>query len=482
MTIKRVSTCTTNANLYNVAHVRRVMRVAILGAGPAGLFAALELAPHTTVTVIEEGLEPLKRACPVSLKNNCINCNPCHVTSGVGGAGALSDGKLNLTYKIGGDPQSLNRTPEEIQELINYIDQMFLQFGADTDTFGINEGALEWLKRKAASNGIEFISGKQRHMGTDKTQVIVSNFYEYLKDQGIQFQLKAKVEDIKRKNNTFLLKTSKGDFTCEYLLAAPGRAGAYWLRTKANKLGAESKYGPIDVGVRVEFPAELYARIENVMYDAKFRLYTETYDDLVRTFCTNPHGFVTVEKYESFILVNGDARKDIKSDNTNLALLSRIELTDPVEDTTEYGRSIARLANTIGGGKPILQRYKDLIRGKRSTWSRISRALISPTLKDVTPGDVAMALPNRVVKNMIEAIERLDAVIEGIASGSTLLYAPEIKFYDTRYKVNEDMETRVPGFFVAGDASGLSRGIIYAAVTGIIAARGIIKKLSHNQE
>ena len=470
--------CVINANLFNVSPVRKIMHVAILGAGPAGLFAALELAPHTTVTVIEEGLEPLQRACPVSSENNCINCNLCHITSGVGGAGALSDGKLNLTYKIGGDPHSLKKTPEKIQQLINYTDNMFLQFGADTDTFGVNAGALEWLKRKAASSGIEFISGKQRHMGTDKTQVIISNFYEYLKNQGIQFQLETKVEDIKRKNNTFLLKTSKGDVTCDYLLAAPGRAGAYWLRTKANKLGAVSKYGPIDVGVRVEFPAELYARIENVMYDAKFRLYTETYDDLVRTFCTNPHGFVTVEKYESFILVNGDARKDIKSDNTNLALLSRVELTDPVEDTTEYGRSIARLANTIGGGKPILQRYKDLIRGKRSTWSRISRALISPTLKDVTPGDVAMALPNRIVKNMIEAIERLDTVIEGIASGSTLLYAPEIKFYDTRYEVNSRMETTVPGFFVAGDASGLSRGIVYAAVTGIIAARGIINKVN----
>jgi hypothetical protein len=395
----------------------------------------------------------------------------------VGGAGALSDGKLNLTYQIGGDPHTLKRTSEEIQELINYIDSIFLGFGADTEVYGTNEKALQWLKRRASSSGIEFISGKQRHMGTDKTQEIVSTFYTHLKREKINFQLKTKVEDISKEDGTFLLKTSKGDIHCDYLLAAPGRAGAYWLRTVANRLGARSKYGPIDVGLRVEFPAEIYARIEKVMYDAKFHLYTKTYDDLVRTFCTNPYGFVTVEKYESFILVNGDARKDVKSENTNLALLSRIELTDPVEDTTEYGRSIARLANTIGGGRPILQRYKDLIRGKRSTWSRISRASISPTLRDVTPGDVAMALPNRIVKNMIEGIERLDSLIEGIASDGTLLYAPEIKFYDTMYEVSEDLETQVPGFFVAGDASGFSRGIIYASVTGIIAARGIIKKL-----
>ena len=453
------------------------MHVAIIGAGPAGLFAALELAPHVTVTVVEEGLDPLKRECPVSLKNNCMNCNPCHVTSGVGGAGTLSDGKLNLTYKIGGDPQSLKRTPDEVQELINYIDETFLKFGADSEIFGTNEKSLQWLKRRASSNSIEFISGKQRHMGTDKTRMIVSAFYEHLKGMGVIFKLKTKVGDISKTDHLFTLKTSKGDITCDYLLAAPGRAGAYWLRGVANTLGAASKYGPIDVGLRVEFPAELYAPIERVMYDAKFHLYTKTYDDLVRTFCTNPYGFVTVEKYESFILVNGDARKDVKSDNTNLALLSRVELTDPVEDTTEYGRSIARLANTIGGGKPIIQRYKDLIRGKRSTWSRISRALISPTLTDVTPGDIAMALPNRIVKNMIEGIERLDAVIPGIASDSTLLYAPEIKFYDTSYVVTKDLETQIPGFFVAGDASGFSRGIIYASVTGLIAARGILKKL-----
>lgn len=451
------------------------MHVGIIGAGPAGLFAALELAPHCRVTVVEEGMEPLKRNCPVSAKNNCANCQPCQVTSGVGGAGALSDGKLNLTYSIGGDPTSLKRTPEEIQGLIDYIDGVFQEFGADSELFGVNEKSLELLKRKASSSGIEFIAGKQRHMGTDKTRMIISNFYENVKDQEVHFQLKTKVEDIEKTDSTFILKTSKGDITCDYVIAAPGRAGAYWLRTKANQLGAKSKYGPIDVGVRVEFPAELYTPIEKVMYDAKFHLYTETYDDFVRTFCTNPHGFVTVEKYESFVLVNGDAHKERKSKNTNLALLSRVELTDPVEDTTEYGRSIARLANTIGGGKPIIQRYKDLIRGKRSTWGRIRRALITPTLTDVTPGDIAMALPNRIVKNVIEGIERLDAVIGGIASDSTLLYTPEIKFYDTTYVVNRNLETNIPGFYVAGDASGFSRGIVYASVTGIIAARGILK-------
>jgi uncharacterized FAD-dependent dehydrogenase len=213
------------------------------------------------------------------------------------------------------------------------------------------------------------------------------------------------------------------------------------------------------------------------MYDAKFRVRTPTYDDMIRTFCTNPRGFVVAEDHGDFVLVNGHAENEKKTRNTNFALLVRIELTDPVEDTTEYGRAIAKLANTIGGGKPILQRLKDLRAGRRSTLDRIRRVPIEPTLRDITPGDISMALPHRVVVDLLEALETLDRVMPGVASGSTLLYAPEIKFYDTRYRVREGMETELPGFYVAGDASGHSRGIVFAALTGILAARQI---LSHH--
>ena len=256
------------------------------------------------------------------------------------------------------------------------------------------------------------------------------------------------------------MKTNKGDIRAEYVIAAPGRAGAYWLRSQAYSLGIVSKYGPIDVGVRVEFPATIYRPIEKVMYDAKFRLFTRTYDDMVRTFCTNPRGFVTEEMYEDFVLVNGHAKKEEKSANTNLAILSRVNLTDPVEDTTKYGRSIAKLATTIGGGKPILQRYKDFIKGRRSTWSRINKGLVKPTLRNVTPGDISMAMPHRIVLNIKEAIERLNSVIEGIASDSTLIYAPEIKFYDTKYPTTEFMETNIKNIYICGDASGRSRGCL----------------------
>ncbi|RLF99100.1 FAD-dependent oxidoreductase [Thermococci archaeon] len=453
------------------------VKVAIIGAGPSGLFAARELINKgVECLIIDSGKEALKRECPVSDRNLCLKCDPCQITSGVGGAGTLSDGKLNLTYKIGGDPASLKRTPEEIQELIDYVDKIFLEYGVEDKTYGVDGEALEELKRKASKNGIEFISGKQRHIGSDKTKEIIDTFYRDLKSRGVKFLLNTKITDIKKSKDSFILKANKEDIEAEYVVAAPGRAGAYWLRSQAYSLGIVSIYGPIDVGVRVEFPATIYKPIGKVMYDAKFRLFTRTYDDMVRTFCTNPQGFVTEEMYEGFVLVNGHAKKEEKSGNTNLAVLSRVNLTDPVEDTTKYGRSIAKLATTIGGGKPILQRYKDFIKGRRSTWSRIDKGLVKPTLRDVTPGDISMAMPHRIVLNIKEAIERLNSVIEGIASDSTLLYAPEIKFYDTKYPTSNFMETNMENMYICGDASGRSRGIIYAAVTGVLAAKGIILK------
>lgn len=442
--------------------------VAIIGAGPAGLFAANELAGKAKVVVFDIGKEPLKRD---------PKKNASEAIFGVGGAGTYSDGKLNLTYEIGGSPEELKRSEAEVQKLIDKVDCILMKYGAPKECSGINGDELQELKKKAERAGIEFVAGKQKHVGTDRLPKIIDRFYKDLKKRGIEFMLETEVNEIKSSCDGFELETSSGNFFCKYLICAPGRGKAYWLREKLRALGVKTKYGPIDVGVRLEFPAEIYESVEKIMYDAKFRLYTETYDDMVRTFCTNPRGFVTIERFDGFALVNGHSEKKHKSSNTNLALLNRINLTDPVEDTTEYGRSIARLASTIGGNKPILQRYKDLRKGRRSTWERIRKAPIEPTLKDVTPGDISMALPRRVVQNIIEAIQKLDAVIPGIASDSTLVYAPEIKFYDTKYETNEFLETNVKGLFVAGDASGFSRGIVYAAVTGMIVAEGIKKMI-----
>ncbi|MEM0360722.1 MAG: FAD-dependent oxidoreductase [Candidatus Diapherotrites archaeon] len=442
--------------------------VAIIGAGPAGLFAAWELAnSKLKIAVIDEGKEPMARN-PAKTPSDAI--------FGVGGAGAYSDGKLNLTHEIGGSPADLKRNNSDIQKMIDVVDSTLVKFGIPKNCSGVNGSELEELKRKANKEGIEFVSGKQKHIGTDEVRKIINRFYLELKKKGIKFLLETKVKKIKKNKAFFELETSRETIKCSHLICAPGRGNAYWLREELKKLGAITRYGPIDVGVRLEFPAGIYEKTKKVMYDAKFRLYTETYDDMVRTFCTNPNGFISVERFDDFVLVNGHAERNRKSPNTNLALLVRVHLTDPVEDSTEYARSIAKLAHTIGGGKPILQRYKDLRKGRRSTWERIHKSPIEPTLTDVTPGDISMALPARIVHDIIEAIEKLDKVIPGIASETTLIYAPEIKFYDTRYETNLFLETNIPGLFVAGDASGFSRGIVYAAVTGMIAAQGIKKK------
>lgn len=439
----------------------RQVNVAILGAGPAGLFAAEELLGSGLETIlIDRGEEPSERT---------------HISFGVGGAGAFSDGKLNLTPKIGGDPRSIGRDEAEIQSYIDRVDATFTRFGAPEKYSGEDEDSLAELKKTASRYGIEFISGRQRHMGTTHVRQIIDRFYHHLLDQGTLVSLRNRVNRIERKGDRFLLQGSE-EIEARYLIAVPGRAGAYWLREEAGRLGIATEYGPIDVGIRVEFPAEIYAPIERVMYDAKLRVRTATYDDMVRTFCANPRGFVVRETYEEFSLVNGHAENEEKTENTNFALLSHIELTDPVEDTTEYGRAIAKLATTIGGGRPIIQRLKDLKQGRRSTAERLRRVTISPTLTDVTPGDISMALPDRVVVNLLEGLDQLDNIIPGLTADNTFLYAPEIKFYDTRYPVSNSMETVIPGFYVAGDASGHCRGIVYSAVTGLIAAEAIRKR------
>ena len=434
--------------------------VLLIGAGSAGLFAADRLAESgLNVLVVDRGDEPEKRK---------------DMNFGVGGAGTFSDGKLNLTHRIGGDPESFGRTASEVETYIEKVDTIFTEIGVEGGYSGTNGKSLQDLMRTAHSVGVDFIYAKQRHIGTDRLHIVANYFYKRLLRQGITFKVNSRIRTIEQEDDIFVLSCDGETFRARAVIAAPGRAGAYWLREQAKKLSINNMYGPIDVGVRVEFPADIYAEIAKVMYDAKFRLYTKSYDDLVRTFCTNPNGYIVKEEFDDFVLVNGHAKWNSKTNNTNFALLSRVFLTDPVEDTTKYGRDIARLATTIGGGKPILQRLRDFVNGRRSTWDRIAKSAVTPTLTDVTPGDIAMAFPQRIVTNLMEGLSVLNHIISGLESNSTLLYAPEIKFYDTKYQVSSNLETNVKNFFVAGDASGHSRGIIYSAVTGILAAEGVL--------
>jgi hypothetical protein len=321
-------------------------------------------------------------------------------------------------------------------------------------------------------------------MGSDKTPPIINSIKEELEYKGVIFMLETEVLDIivdDKVKGAKLKNNKQGNFivNCEYLLAAPGRIGAKWLSDQTDKLKIPVKHNPVDVGVRVELPQIVMDEVTKINWDPKFHIITKTYDDFVRTFCVCNKGFVVEEVYDEFMGVNGHSMRDKLSENTNFAFLVRVELTEPVENTSDYAFSIATIANTLGGGKPLLQRLGDLRKGRRSTWRRLERSNVVPTFNCVTPGDIAMALPHRVVVDIIEGLEALDKVLPGVASDSTLLYAPEIKLYAMRLEMDKNMKTRIDGLYAAGDGAGVSRGIVGAAATGIIAARDIIKLVNY---
>lgn len=447
--------------------------VVIFGAGPAGLFAAEELSKNSdlSIKVIEGGKSILERDCPAADTAECVQCSPCDVMQGLGGAGGMSDGTLNLSPYIGGDlTRFVNNN--EARELIEYVDSIFQKHGAPDRIYDKETSGTEELARKAAAADVKFVPIKQRHIGSENLPDIIESYKKDLQEKGVEFQLNSKVEDIVE--DGIIVNGEKVE--ADYTLAAPGRSGAIWFSEQARKLDLNISHGAIDVGVRVEVPSIVMEPAIEVSRDPKFHIRTETFDDFVRTFCTNHQGFVVEEKYDNHIGVNGHSFRDKKSENTNFAFLSRVTLTKPVTDTTAYGGSIGNLATTIGGGRPVVQRLGDLRHGQRSTLNRIERGHVEPTLRSVTPGDISMALPGRIVTNLREGLDQLDNVIPGVASNSTLLYAPEVKLYAMRIQVDENMETDMENLFVAGDGAGLSRDIINASVTGILAARGIMRK------
>jgi len=449
--------------------------VVVVGAGPAGLFAAYEIANNSSlkVIIVEKGHDAHHRKCPsITRFTRCKECKPCNILCGLGGAGGLSDGKLNLKSDVGGNLEEFV-SKEEADELISKIDNIFLEHGASKKLYGTESFGLE---KTAASHGIKYIPIPQRHIGSDNLPGVVTSIKNYLESKGVSFLLNTEVEKIEC-NNGFKLKLSNDQvIESRFVLTATGRYGADWLSSEAKRLEIKTKFAPIDIGVRVEVPAVVMESIVKHVWDPKFHIYTRTFDDYVRTFCTCPNGFVVMEDYGDYIGVNGHSSTNVKSENTNFAFLTNIKLTKSLENTTEYGISIAKLATTIGGKMPIIQRLEDLRMGRRSTDSRIQKTYVKPTLKNATPGDISMALPHRIVTNIIEGLDKLDRVIPGVSSDATLLYAPEIKFYSMRFIVEKNLETNISNFFVAGDGAGLSRGIVASAATGIIAARGIINK------
>jgi len=452
--------------------------VIIIGAGPAGMFAANELAGHNlNILIIDEGRDIDKRHCPLDSVQRCMHCTPCDIMCGVGGAGTFSDGTLNLRPDIGGDLAELTGDKGVAWDLVKYVDDVFVRCGAPAEVSAPKDSDIEALKRRAASVGAMFIEIKQRHIGSDNAPVVIANFKHDLDEKGIGFLLSTKVEDLMIENGVCsgVVLAGGKNIRSHYTILAPGRVSGEWVNDLVNRHSIAARYGGIDIGVRVEVPAIIMDPVTRINRDPKFHIQTRRYDDFVRTFCTNEHGFVVKEEYDGFIATNGHSMRNTASENTNFAFLVHIELTHPIENTTKYARSVAKLATTIGGGKPVLQRIGDLRRGRRSTEKRIARNPVVNTLKDVTPGDISMAMPHRIVMDIIEGLETLNEIIPGVASDSTLLYAPEIKFYAMQVQVNRDMESSIKNLFAAGDGAGLSRDIVNAAATGVLAARGILQ-------
>ncbi|MFQ6061644.1 MAG: NAD(P)/FAD-dependent oxidoreductase [Methanosarcinales archaeon] len=459
--------------------------VIIVGAGPAGMFAANELSSvDLKVLIIDSGRSIEHRKCPMGEpKNSCARCYPCNIMCGVGGSGTFSDGTLNLRPDIGGNLVELTKDQDKAWELVDYVDKIFLRYGAPSRLYSPDGEEVELLKRRAAAVGAKFIEIPQRHIGSDNAPKIIKNFEEDLKKREVDFLLNSTVEDLIIKNGSckgVKLKGGLNEIKSENTIIAPGRIGVSWVNDMVDKHKISAKYGPIDVGVRVEVPAIIMDPITKINRDPKFHIRTKRYDDFIRTFCTNEHGFVVKESYEDFIATNGHSMQNKASENTNFAFLVQLHLTHPIENTSRYGKSIAKLATTIGGGKPVLQRMGDLRRGRRSTFERLERNQVVNTLKDVTPGDISMALPHRIVMDIIEGLEVLNQIIPGVASDSTLLYAPEIKFYAMQIQVHQNMETNIKNLFAAGDGAGLSRDIVNAAATGVLAARGVLGDIHEN--
>ena len=453
--------------------------VIVVGGGPAGLFASYYLAEHSglKVCLIERGQSVRKRGCPIAKTQKCMKCEPCHILSGMGGGGLFSDGKLNFIHKLGKTDLTQFLPRSQAEALIDETETIFNRFGMDGPVFPSDMDAARDIRKQAKKHGIDLLLIKQKHLGSDCLPDHIFAMCEHLAAKGVTIRTGEEVRTVTVENGSVRgVVTDKGVYVCKSVIVAPGRVGADWVGELARGFGLNMSQRGIEVGVRVETHNDVMRDITDVIYDPTFFVQTTKYDDQTRTFCTNPAGFIALENYQDFVCVNGHAYRNRKSENTNFAFLSKVVLTDPVSDNTGYGTAIGRLATIIGGGKPILQRLGDLRRGRRSTWQRIKNGYIEPTLMNVVPGDIAMALPERIVTNLVDGLEQLNNVIPGIADDGTLLYAPEIKFFATQVETDSHLETGIRGLFVAGDGPGVAGNIVSAAATGIIPAKAIIER------
>ncbi len=456
--------------------------VIIIGAGPGGIFCAYELLdkkPDLKVLLLEKGRSIEKRHCPKRTTGQCVGCNPCSITTGFAGAGAFSDGKLSLSPDVGGNlPGILGY--DETMKLIKESDDIYLKFGADTNIYGADKQAeIREIRKRAIVANLKLVECPIRHLGTEEGYKIYEKLQHHLQEKGAELIFQTMVEEILVENGRAVgVRTDKGEsYYADEIVCAVGREGADWFKNKCGEIGIETTPGTVDIGVRVEVRDEVMQFLNENLYEAKLIYHTPTFDDKVRTFCTNPSGEVATEYYEGGLaVVNGHAYKssEFKTDNTNFAILVSKNFTKPFKTPIEYGKQIAQLSNMLCGGRILVQTFGDFRRGRRTTEERLCRNNLIPTLKDAVPGDLSLVFPHRIMVDIEEMILALDKITPGIAGDETLLYGVEVKFYSNRVVVNKDFETSIQGLRAIGDGAGVTRGLQQASANGISVARSIL--------
>ena len=449
--------------------------VIIVGAGPGGIFTAYELSrlnSEMKIAVMEAGHPLEKRRCPIDgdKVKTCIGCKSCSIMSGFGGAGAFSDGKYNITNSFGGTLHEYIGKKQAL-ELMKYVDDINMRYGGEGTKLYSTAGTH--FKTICIQNKLNLLDASVRHLGTDKNYVVLENLYELLKDK-VDFHFDTPVQMIRVVDGGYEIECENGVYTCEKCIVSVGRSGSKWMESVCRALDIPTQSNRVDIGVRVELPAVVFEHVTSELYEGKIVYRTEKFEDNVRTFCMNPHGCVVTENTNGIVTVNGHSYEDkqMQTENTNFALLVSKHFSEPFKDSNGYGESIARLSNMLGGGV-IVQRFGDLVRGRRSTVKRIEEGLVMPTLS-ATPGDLSLVLPKRILDGIIEMIYALDRIAPGTANDDTLLYGVEVKFYNMEVELNEHLETRYPGLYVIGDGSGITHSLSHASASGVYVARQLL--------
>ncbi|WP_350343645.1 NAD(P)/FAD-dependent oxidoreductase [Proteinivorax tanatarense] len=459
--------------------------IVIVGAGPAGIFTALEALKkdeNTKVLIVDKGRTIEDRKCPLRTIQKCVHCKPCGIVNGWSGAGAFSDGKLSLSPDVGGRlTEYMNY--EKAQDLINYVDNQYLSFGANQDVYGLDDKKVEDIKYDASKHNIKLIASPVRHLGTERGYEVLRKLYLHLRSlSNFTFMQLTEVSDIivengEAKGVIIANKEIKEQrINAKNVVLAPGRGGAEWLEKLMKKHGIKTENNEVDIGVRVEVPNAIMDHLTKPLYEPKLVYYSDTFENKVRSFCVNPGGHVSEERYEkNLAVVNGHSFSDPKnrSQNTNFALLVSTRFTEPFDQPIEYGKYIAELANMITGKGILVQRLGDLLNGRRTSYHRLSKSTTTPTLKNAVPGDLSFVLPHRYLTSIVETLKAFDKIAPGLYSKNTLLYGVEVKFYSSKVKVDNSFETKIKRLYAIGDGAGITRGLMQASVTGVVVARKI---------